>query len=132
MTRTPVAAVVSAMGKLRSLVVTKEPDRELTSDDVQEPKTLARMLMRIVRDVAQLERRPCPRRLDFEDIEVNGDGITVYDFPHGFGTRVRWWVTDCEVTDGTLVRDSTTNDETLRLISNSTGTVTVRVEEVGG
>lgn len=131
MTKTITAAVVDAIGRVRSLVAKREPGEDITEAKVAESKWLARLLTRIVRSLAELERRPCPRRIDFEDVEVNGDGVTVYRFQHRFSGRVRWWVTDCLLTDGALHRESTTDEDTLALLSEQPGVVTLRIEEVG-
>lgn len=133
MIRPPAAAVVDVNDKIRSLVTPKDTDKHITEEQVQEPKTLARLLQDLLRDVASLARRPCPRRIDFEDIVVNGDGVTVHRLPHGFGGRVRWWVTDCVGSNGKLRKiDADTSNDVLAIVSDTSGTVTVRVEEVGG
>jgi len=132
MIRPPAAAIVDANGKLRMLVDPAEPNVEVTEDQVRDVPTLARMLAFVMRKLALHERRPCPRRIDHEDVVVNGDGVTEYLFPHGFGGRVRWWVVDAITSAGALSRSASTTDEVLVLVSGAAGTVTVRVEEVGG
>lgn len=131
MSRPITAAVVDAFGRVRSLLLSKEPPEEVTEEQVKNAKTLSRLQMRVLRSLAALERRPAPRRIDFEDVEVNGDGLTVYTFSHGFGGRVRWWVVDCLDTSGGLHTADTTDENTLVLLSEQPGTVTVRIEEVG-
>lgn len=132
LTRIPSAAVVDASGKVRALVRPKEPDEEVTEKQVTDVKWLARLLMRVLRDVAALKRRSIVRRIDFEDVVVNGDGVTVYRFVHLFGGRVRWWITDAIGSDGALTRASGTTSDVLMLVSASAGVVTIRIEEVGG
>lgn len=132
MIRPTAAAVVDANGKIRSLVETREPHVQVTEDQVRDTPTLARMMLSVLRTLADLLRRPCPRRIDHEDIVVNGDGVTQYILPHGFGGRVRWWVTDCVTSNGSLSRDAATTDDVLVLVSGAAGAVTVRIEEVGG
>lgn len=133
MIKPPSAAVVDKEGKIRSLVSVREPEREVTEDQVTKPTVLARLLKRLVGDLTALGRRPSPRRIDFEDVDVVGDGATVYLFPHGLAGRVRWWVVDCVGDAAALHRDEeSSTDDVLALLSNAAATVTVRIEEVGG
>lgn len=133
MIKTITAAVVDRAQRVRSLVQPKGTDRQVTEAQVQDPQTLARLLQGALRDIAELSRRPCPRRIDFEDVEVNGDGVTLYYFPHGFAGRVRWWAVDYVGGPALLHRsEDATTDDTLALLSEIAGTVTIRVEEVGG
>ena len=133
MIRSSMASVVNRVGELRSLLPPPEPATELTDEQLTQPKALSRLLTTIIAAIARLERRANPRRIDYEDIEVNGDGVTVYALPHGMGGRVRWWVVDA--TDGgpaQLHRSEDSTDDVLYLLSEVPGTVTIRVEEVGG
>lgn len=132
MIRPPSAAVVDANDNIRSLVATKGPDRQVTEDRVQDAKELARLLQDALRDIAALDRRPCPRRIDFEDLVVDGTGTTQYRLPHGFGGRVRWWVVDAE-NYAVVNRDvAASTDDVLVIVSHHASTITVRIEEVGG
>jgi hypothetical protein len=111
-----------------------EPDENVTEKAVADPPSLARFVLRLFRAVSTLHRRWWPRRVDFEDQAVDATGLTVYDFPHNFNGRVRWWLVDWSSADfvaPTLVRYTTTDDNTLRLISYVAGTATIRVEEAG-
>jgi hypothetical protein len=133
MIRPPSAAVVDANGKVRALVVSAEPHVHVTEEQVKDTPTLARMMASVIREIMAIGRRPCPRRIDHEDVSVNGDGVTQYLLPHGFGGRVRWWVTDCTTSNGGMIRDaSASTDDVLVLLSTTAGVVTVRVEEVDG
>lgn len=131
MIKAPIAAVVDSGDRVRSLIVPRDTDVQVTEEIVKDDARLARLLQQALRDVAALERRPCPRRLDFEDVSVSGDGVTVYRFPHGFGGRVRWWVVDQDE-PAALKRSDETTDDVLALVSEVAAVVTVRVEEVGG
>jgi len=133
MIRPPAASVVDANGIVRMLVSPAEPHVEVTEEQVKDAPTLTRMLAFMLRTLALHDRRPCPRRIDHEDVSVNGDGVTQYFFPHGLGGRVRWWVTDCTGSNGGLHRDANAStSDVLVLLSESAGVVTVRIEEVGG
>ena len=68
--RSSMASVVSAAGQLRSLLTPPEPPVEITDEQVTQPKPLARLVTTIVAAISRLERRPNPRRIDYEDIEV--------------------------------------------------------------
>lgn len=95
---------------------------------------MSRIVQGLLNDVATLKRAWTPRRIDFEDVAVDGTGSTLYRFPHGFGGRVRWWVVDWSgaASVAGLMRDEdATDDNTLVLVSWIAGTVTVRVEEAG-
>jgi len=132
MIRAITAAVVDRTGRVRSLVRDRAPDEDVTEEQLAKPKWLARLLVRMLKDLAALKRRPAPRRVDYEDIDVNGDGATQYIFAHGFGGRVRWWVTDCLTSNGELSRHDNTTAAQLVLVSGAVGTITLRIEEVGG
>jgi hypothetical protein len=133
MIRPPAAAVVDANGKVRALVVAAEPHVHVTEEQVKDTSTLARMMAAVMREIMAIGRRPCPRRIDHEDISVSGDGVTQYILPHGFGGRVRWWVTDCTSSNGGMHRDAdASTDDVLVLLSELPAVVTVRIEEVGG
>lgn len=126
------SAIVTSNNKVRSLDRQAEPAENITKSDAQDPDRVARLFMRLLRDVALLKRRFWPRRLDHEDREVDGTGITQYRFPHSFGGRVRWWVVDWQGAQPfDLARISTTDNNTLVLVSRVSGIVTIRVEEAG-
>lgn len=132
-------ALVSFTARISGSTVTQvdrpaSPDAVVTEEDVKDPSKLARLVMSIAKDVAQLRRRFAPRRIDFEDVEVDNTGTTLYRFEHGFGGRVRWWPVDFEgagATSAALARHSSSDNDTLVLYSLEAGTATIRVEEAG-
>lgn len=126
------AANVTSAGVVRQLDGRPEPDENITEAAVKEPRSLARLLLRLFRDVALLKRRWWPRRIDFEDKAVDATGTTAYTLPHNFGGRVRWWVVDWSGSAGPqLAKSSDTTDRSLVLVSYVAGTATIRVEEAG-
>lgn len=108
-------------------------DERVTEDDVKDASKLARLLMRVLKDIATLKRRFVPRRIDFEDRAVLGGGKLRLN--HGWGGRVRWWVVDWVPTSPTdspvFERTTATDSKTLVLSVGNPGTVTIRVEESG-
>ncbi len=111
-----------------------EPPENVTEEDVQDAGKVARLLMRLLRDVTGLKRRFWPRAIDFEDRDVDDTGTTKYRFTHNFGGRVRWWVVDAVDTSGGpayLARHADTDNDTLVLVSFALSRVTIRVEEAG-
>lgn len=130
--RIPTAAIVRPEGPPRSLVSSREPDEEVTDQQLSEAGYMVRLFMRILREVSALRRRFVPSRIDFEDRAV-GTG-TYESFAHGFGGRVRWWVVDAAGTTPELIRidpDTLTDKNTLVLYSGQATTCTIRVEEAG-
>ncbi len=129
------SAVVPSNGKLRQLDSPAVPDEQITPDQVTDTDRIARLFMRILKDVAGLKRRYWPDRLDFEDVAVDATGTTLYRFPHGLGGRVRWWPVDWQGSlltyNPALARDPSTDDNTLVLVSYAAGIVTVRIEAAG-
>lgn len=127
------SVVNSKTGKTRSLDRKTQADERVPEADVQEPPKLARLLTRILGDLAALKRPFVPRRTDFEDVDVDDTGTTKYRFPHGFGDRVRWWVVDWSSVAGwpALIKDDSSDKDTLVLVSLTIGTATIRVEAVG-
>lgn len=127
------AARVSGAGRVYQLDRAAEPDEIITEEDVKDAGKLARLLVRVLRDLADIKRRFFPRRIDFEDrAVVSGD---VLRLPHGFGARVRYWVVDWRpTTPGDIPvfdRNAGTNASTLMVNVGNSGTVTVRVESAG-
>lgn len=129
------AANVATDGKIRALGPRPQPDRVVTEDDVKDPSKLTQMLASLLKSVAELRRTWAPRRLDFEDI-LTTTGPGVIRLQHNFGGRVRWWPIDYRISGSAaapiLQRDSAkTDDNTLVLLSYSTGLISIRVEEAG-
>ncbi len=130
------SAVVPQNGPIRQLDAPAEPDEQVTPEQVQDTDRLARLLMRMLRDLAVLRRRFWPQHIDFEDLTFDSTGTTKTRLQHGFGGRVRWWLVDWQ--KGTeaplapaLSRHADTDNNTLVLISGVEGKGTIRVEEAG-
>ena len=126
-----VSAVVSSSGGVRQLDLRPEPEEQITEEQAKDPARLARVLMKIIRDLSGMRRRWWPRYVDHEDLVVDGTGTTKYRLPHEFGGRVRWWPVDWSdsAAGPRLKRHADTDSNTLVLVSYTAGTVTVRVEE---
>lgn len=126
-------AVVDSASRVRQLDRQPEPDEQVTQSEVASTEKLSRLLMRILRDVAKLLRIWRPRVVDHRDVTVDATGSTVYRFPHGFGTRVNWWPVSFRGGSygPALMEDPSTDDNTLCLVSNEAGVVSIRIEEAG-
>lgn len=122
-----------AVGEPRQLDRRAEPDEQITEQQAKDSGRVARLLMTLLRDVVTLKRRWWPRRYDFEDRLVDDTGTTKYRFHHGFNGRVRWWVVDWSnaSTNSQLIRHADSDNNTLVLVSNEIGKVTIRIEEAG-
>ncbi len=127
-------AKVSSDGTITQLGGRAAPEEVLTEEDAKRPDKVARLLARLLADVAALRRRFSPRRIDYEDVPVLGTGAAV-QFQHGFSGRVRWWVVgwQCASSVAPILKEDTdaTTSDTLVLNSYVEGTATIRVEEVG-
>jgi len=129
-----VSAVVNVRtGTARQLAHRPEPDEAISEQDAADAPKLARLLTRILRDVAALKRPFAPRRVSFVDLTVDGTGTTKYRLPHGFGARVHWFVADWSgaAAGAGLERHSDTDKDTLVLVSHVAGLASVRIEEAG-
>lgn len=143
------SANIDASGKVTPLEKAVQPSEQITGEDAKDAVNVARAMMRILRDVAQLKRRWMPRRVDFEGLVVDTTGTKQFALRHNLGSRVRWWpvdwtsdatVTASNVATGglgsaaangpALVRVAS-DDATITLVSYAAGTVTIRVEESG-
>jgi len=128
------SARITPAGRVYQLDRPAQPDEAVTEEDVADRSKLARLLMRVLKNVATVLRRFHPRRIDFEDRDV-GESGAILRLTHGFDTRVRWAVVDWVPTvDGTrhaLQRHTSTDTKTLALASYAAGVATVRVEEAG-
>lgn len=86
------AAKVSALlGTTRVLDASATSREVVTAEDVQDPKKLAELLGRLLTATTELRRRWAPKRIDFEDVAVGGQGASVR-LAHHFGGRARWSV----------------------------------------
>lgn len=126
------SANIPNVGDVRKLDRVPEAPAPVTERDVTDATWLVRTLIGLARSVARLEGVWRPRRIDFEDRAVVDDGTTLYRFEHRFAAPVRWWPVDWE-SDGAvaLVKDDSSDTNTLVLRSYQIGTVTIRVEEAG-
>lgn len=126
-------AVVDATGRVRQLDRQAEPDEQVTEYEVASAEKLARRLGDVVKEQSLASRAWKPRVIDHRDITVDATGSTIYRLPHGFNTRVNWWVID--FSGGSygpaLMRDSSSDENTLCLVSNEGGVVSIRIEEAG-
>lgn len=127
------AAKIATDGKATLLGPKPGPDTIVTPENVQNAPALARMIATLFRSVAQLRARWYPRRIDFEDIPVGSIGALVQPLEHGFKGRVRWWVVGWQTTSGSghSLREFSTTDTTLTLMSYVAGSACIRVEEAG-
>lgn len=127
------SAIFPKNGKMRQLDRRPEPDEPVTDKDVQDPKYLARLLFRMLQELARLKRRWWPKHFDYEEQEVDATGTTKHRFVHGLNQRVRWWPVEWKDATGgpQLVQHVDTDDHTLVLVSYTAGTLTLRVEEAG-
>lgn len=129
------SAKVDSDGAVTPLDGRTEPDEVVTAQDVQDPDKLARLLGRILKDIAALKRRWAPRHIDFE-LAVTGSATPqTVQLEHGFNGAVRWWVVDWS-TGGTVAisamkNTALTTTKTLVLSVYNAGAMTIRVEEAG-
>lgn len=129
------SAKVKTDGTVQQLDRKADPDEQVTEAQVKDAKTLARLLMNALKDVAAIKRRWWPRFLDFEDHVFDGSGTTRHRFPHYFRGRVRWYVVDWKSMAGgqdyILEKHADTDENALVLVSSEAGKATIRVEEAG-
>lgn len=127
-------ARIEADGKVVALDGRSEPDEVVTEDDAKDPGKVARLLARLLKDVASLKRLRAPRFIDFEDIVVGAAGAIV-QVEHGFGGRVRWWLVGWQPvgTVAAILKEDAakTTTKTLVLASYVAGVATIRVESAG-
>lgn len=129
------AAKIDAAGKVYLLDARADAEEAVTEADVQEPPKIARLLARLLSNVATLRRAWAPRRIDFEDVPVGTFGAQV-SLGHGFNGRVRWWIVGWQSpgANAPILRESSTvvtDANTLYLQSYTAGTACIRVEEAG-
>lgn len=69
------------------------PPVSVTEGDAAEPRWLARVLTRVLADIAEIRRRFAPNRITFRDIAVTGTGAGAsrHSLTHNFGQLVEWW-----------------------------------------
>lgn len=126
------SARIESDGAVVQLDGRTEPDEVVTPEDAADTSKLARLLARVLKDIATLKRRWAPQFIDFEDVVVSTAGASV-TLAHGFGGRVRWHLVGWQSsgTSAPVLKEDTTNTTatTLVLLSYVAGTATVRVEE---
>lgn len=127
------SARINSAGKVYQLDRPAEPDERVTEEDLRDAPKLARLLTRLLKDVAVMRRRFQPETLDFEDRAViSGDALRL---THGLNARVRWSIVDWTPTtpgDAALFeKDASTDLKTLVLLVGNSGTVSIRVELAG-
>lgn len=118
----------------RTLDASVQSEETAQEPDVADVPRLARLLTRMLRDIAALKRRFSPRVITYVNLDVDATGTTVYQLVHKFGGPVAWWPVGWSSgsSDCPKLRESGTPDrDTLSLISHVAGTVAIRVEELG-
>lgn len=125
-------AVIDSDDNVRRVTPGTAPDEVFSEDDAKDAGKLSRLLTRILKDIATLKRVWQPKTIEFEDQSVDATGTTKYRLEHGFGGRVRWWVTEWTGTAAhCLSKHADTDTTTLVLVSYVAGTATIRVEQAG-
>ncbi len=128
------AARIEADGRVKILDGKAEPDAVVTESDAKDPAKLARLLARLLKDIATVRRRFTAKRIDFEDVAVSTAGATV-SLQHNLNGRVRWWLAGWQSSGTTapILKESATatTAQTLVLMSYVAGTATIRVEGAG-
>lgn len=129
------ALVNHRTGLVRQLDKPSQPDEVVKTADVQDPGMLARMLRRVLVDVAALKRRFVPRSITFVDVVSTGSSgsparITL---AHGFGGLAHWVTVRSVVTAGTspIMSEVTNDGEKLVLDVFYSGTFAIEVRERG-
>jgi len=109
-------AAIESDGTVRPLDGKAAPDAIVTEDDVQEPSKLAKILTRVIREIAGLKRQFVRERIDFEDVEISSSKSVM--LAHGFGGRVRYSIGAWSAAGGlppVLATSSSTDNDTLVL-----------------
>lgn len=120
-------------GTMRRLDRRAESDEAVKAEDAADAPKLARLLTRILAELAAASRRFAPRRATFVSLDVDDTGATKYRLPHHFGGAAAWSVVgwrDASAGHG-LVEDSSSDSNTLVLVSYVAGTADILVEERG-
>lgn len=132
------SAVVSVRDSTsKALDLKATPDEVIAPEDVADTSKLARLLTRILGELASFRRRFTPRRTTFRDIVSTGTAGTPYTvrLPHRFGGRVEWTlagVRGAGVVVTPLIEETSASDkDTLELKVFFPATVAIRVEEGG-
>lgn len=127
------AVRIDASGKVYQLDRAAEPDEVVSAEDAQDAGKLARLLMRLLKDVADIKRRFFPRRITFANrVVTSGDTLRLH---HKFGVAVEYWPVKWRPDtpgDVPMFDFSTDTDaDVLVLTVGNSGTVSIRVESGG-
>lgn len=129
---------ISSSGKVTQLDKRAEPDEQVTIERVSDAERLVRLLMDLLRDVTLLKRRWWPQFIDFDGVVTTGDDVTpsTHRFAHNFGGPVRFWIVDLASTTSAnsnlLVREDSSDANTLVLSAYFPATISLRIEQAGG
>ncbi len=134
---------IDSAGNVYQLDRQAEPDEVVTEADAQDPRKLSRLLMRLLKDIAGLRRLFKPKQLDREDFRITYD-VATYRIPHGFNSRVHWWIAGWRATSESanffpLLMTSTASDLNTLVLTNVDiavvgrfdGIATIHIESVG-
>lgn len=127
------AIVEYSDGAGRQLDAKAQPEEVVTEQDAADAPKLARLLARILRELAELQRSWSPRSILFRGVPVDATGTTVYTLTHRFRGPVNWSVVgwrDASAGAG-LVEDADTDGLALRFVSYVAGTADILIEEQG-
>lgn len=120
---------------VRQLDKPSQPDEVVKAEDVQDPGMLARILRRLLVDVAEMKRRFVPRSITFVDVVSTGSSgaparVTLV---HGFGGLVHWVTVRTIIASGNvpLMSEVTNDGEKLVLDVYYAGTFAIEVRERG-
>lgn len=125
---------IDSAGKTYPLDVKPAPAEVVTEDDAKEPKKVARILGRLLADVAALRRRFAPARIDFEGVICGTIGQSTQILQHNFNGAARWWVvgwTGATAAPALVELAAGTTANTLQFQSYAAGVACIRVEVAG-
>ena len=129
----PGHARVASDGTVTQLGARAAPAEVFTEEDAKDPAKAAKVIARLLAEVAELRRRFSPRRIDFHSVTVAVGSYT--PLQHNFSGAVSWWVIGWQSTgagNATQFIDTDFSDaNTLTLFSGESGIATIRVEEAG-
>jgi hypothetical protein len=111
-----VTATINSSGDVLPLDGARAPEEAMTEEDAADPARVARVITRLLKGQAELERRRSPERIDFEDVVISSSAPV--QLQHGMGGRVRYSLQDMSRGGGlapTLARASSTDEDTLVL-----------------
>lgn len=115
-------------GVLRTSTRSPAKTRGYNDQDIAQPSRLAEAFRDVQDRLAALEGKSGPEAAEYALVAgTAGARLTVY---HGFGSPVRWWVTDVSsaVAGPSLVRDDTSDANTLVLRSYVSCSIVLRIE----